>query len=239
MRVDFYLIGINRPDVVQRAENPEGFSSYRKKKISSIRNRSARLLSAAAGIAVEKGLAKFGLKESDISYGLNDYGKPSISGRPDIVFNVSHSGEYAVAAFLDTEEAEGQYLPGSGTGQTEEQHLPGDGTVQTEWLYTIGVDIEQAGRMNSRILSKMKPDTGFDDSKDDMCRRWTATEAFVKCIGKGLQAFDESFHFEKTPSGYMRLCQEIYDGEFSLIEADAPAGYRITCVVRKQEGAVS
>ena len=234
MRVDFCLIRADRPDVVERAQNPEGFSEYRRNKILSLKPFRSKCLSAAAGTACEIGFAKAGLKESELEYGFNEHGKPYVKDHPEIIFNLSHSGDYAVAAFVNRD----------------------DDDVEC----SVGVDIEQIERVNSRVVSKMKkdvgfePDTGFagdkcvagqnsDDRyaverlvgpKADLCRRWTATEAFLKCIGTGLASIDEDFYFEKTPSGHIRLCQDIYEGEFSVIEADAPPGYCITCVVRRQ-----
>ncbi|MBP5331938.1 MAG: 4'-phosphopantetheinyl transferase superfamily protein [Lachnospiraceae bacterium] len=241
MRVDFYIIKADRPDVVSRSGDPEGFSDYRRKKITALKNPASKRLSTAAGMAVENGLKKFGLRENDVSYGLNEHGKPFVEGHPEIVFNVSHSGDYAVAAFVDTEEADAVFV---GTEEADRGGSDNGKDLPPKVLWSVGVDIERIDRMNRRIVSKMKKDVGFDNPSDadeqekdmtDLCRRWTSAEAFVKCIGTGLISLEEDFHFEKTPSGYIRLCQDIYDGEFSLIEADAPSGYCITCVVRKQE----
>ena len=103
----------------------------------------------------------------------------------------------------------------------------------------LGVDIEQVTRMNRRILSFMKNDVGFEDTDEELCRRWTVREAFLKCIGTGLSSIREDYHIEKTATGNLRLCQYIYDGEFTIIEPEAPEGYRIACVIRRCSGTQS
>ena len=233
MTIDLYTIKVTRQDVLDSVNDPSRFSEYRRGKIQSTKLFSAKCLSAAAGIAMDEGLRRFGLREREARYIFNDRGKPYIDGHPEIIFNISHSGEYAVAAFLY-------------------------GTEQVI-IYDIGVDIEQIARINKRIVTFMKNDVGFEnesinnsmtvtmskqeaeiqpDSCDgfrkDLCRRWTAREAFIKCLGTGLASIREDYHFEKTATGNLRLCQSIYDGEFTIIEPEAPEGYCITCVVRRQ-----
>ena len=85
----------------------------------------------------------------------------------------------------------------------------------------------------------MKNDVGFEDTDEELCRRWTVREAFLKCIGTGLSSIREDYHIEKTATGNLRLCQYIYDGEFTIIEPEAPEGYRIACVIRQCSGTQS
>ena len=214
MNIDYYIVDAESSRAVAMADDPAGFSPYRRDKILKLKPIASKRLSAAAGIATAKGLESFGLRENETEFGSTEQGKPYIIGHPEIVFNVSHSGKYAVAAFMRDPD-----YPSSGG-------------------YALGVDIEQISRMNERIASFMKADIGFEgtteaENREDTCRRWTAREAFLKCIGLGISAFRDDFYFEKTPAGGMILHQNIADGQFEVIEAEAPAGYCITCVVQK------
>lgn len=56
-------------------------------------------LSLGADILLRHGLMKLGIADFRLGYGSN--GKPFITGRDDIFFNISHSGDYAVCAFSD------------------------------------------------------------------------------------------------------------------------------------------
>ncbi len=213
MNIDYYIVDAEGERAVAMADDPEGFSGYRKAKILALKPLISRRLSAAAGIAVAEGLESFGLREAETVFGTNEYGKPYIPDHPEIVFNVSHSGRYAVAAFLKEDRTGG---------------------------CSLGVDIEQISRMNGRIASYLKSDRGFApvmeaDGLKDLCRRWTATEAFAKCVGSGFAAFGDDFYFENTSPGRIMLRQDIYDGEFEVNEAEAPEGYCITCIVRKRD----
>ncbi len=58
---------------------------------------------AAAGLLLDYALRPYGLRERDMRYGENSCGKPYFIDRPDIHFNLSHSGGYAVCAVSDRE----------------------------------------------------------------------------------------------------------------------------------------
>ena len=257
MKTDIYIVDSRSEIVAERLENPDSFSEYRRKRILAVKPVRSKLLLTAAGIAVEEGLKKYGLVEHDTVFGLSDKEKPYIEGHPEIIFNVSHSGDYAVAAFLRT-NADRQpdgYMPAKavlqhGSGVPENTSDAGIGikviscelwglseTDSEGFSYSAGIDIERIGRMSRRIAPVTAGDVGFGspDPMRDLCRQWTAREAFVKCIGTGIVSIREDFHFEKTASGEMRLCQELYDGEFTLTEPEAPEGYCMTCIVRKYD----
>lgn len=212
MTVDYYIVEGTRQDVIDGVNDPACFSEYRQGKITSLKPFASKCLAAAAGIATDEGLRLFGIRERDVQYVLNDHGKPEIAGHPEIIFNISHSGEYAVAAFLHDINSDAAYL------------------------YDIGVDIERISRVKKGIVSFMKNDAGFADEPRDLCRRWTVREAFVKCIGTGLSSIREDYYLEKSENGDIKLCQDIYDGEFMILEPEAPEGYNISCVIRKRLG---
>lgn len=80
-----------------------GLSRERQKKIEEIRLKTERERSLMAGALFRLGLFRlYGLQEQTavISYGAR--GKPFLRDYPHIHFNLSHSGEYALAVFAPT-----------------------------------------------------------------------------------------------------------------------------------------
>lgn len=70
-------------------------SRKRQNKIMQFKMEADRLRSLGAGIALHAILKQYGLnpRETCLEYGTN--GKASVAGRPDIHFNLTHSGCYA------------------------------------------------------------------------------------------------------------------------------------------------
>lgn len=82
--------------------------SWRYEKAERIHNSKAKIVSIAAGLLIQKILfEQYGLTKDAIQVELGEYGKPILlSGKSDhatrkIHFNISHSGEYVVAAVSD------------------------------------------------------------------------------------------------------------------------------------------
>lgn len=74
-------------------------SDWRKFKVMSQKNRKDQNLTLAATCVIDVFLSSLGLCEKQMEYQLDGRGKPFFSGYGDIFFNLSHSGDYAMAAF--------------------------------------------------------------------------------------------------------------------------------------------
>lgn len=81
----------------------EKLSAQRRKKIDGYRMKKDKMLSLGAGILIDKGLEKFGLREANVRIAEKMHGKPYFPDYPDIHFNVSHSKKMVVAVFADVE----------------------------------------------------------------------------------------------------------------------------------------
>ena len=77
----------------------ERMSTERKKKIDAYKVNGSKRLSLGAGVLLEKALSEAGIDKYELIY--NDKNKPSIKGRSDIFFNISHSGNMAALAVSD------------------------------------------------------------------------------------------------------------------------------------------
>lgn len=109
MKVSVYMLDIScfhweRPENREQMELLiHRLSASRQAKIRAYRFDEARRLSLAAGLLLDYGLGEYGLRERDMRVEAGPWGKPRFYDRPDIHFNLSHSGTVAMAAFADCE----------------------------------------------------------------------------------------------------------------------------------------
>ncbi len=78
-------------------------SPARKIKANSYIFEKDKKLCLAAGLALDRGLRDFGLSEPSVSISYKENGKPYLKDYPHIHFNLSHSGEFAIAVISDQE----------------------------------------------------------------------------------------------------------------------------------------
>ena len=99
LMIKLYCVNVNS----MTKEEIDSLSSTRKEKASRYMFEKDKKLSLAAGVAFARGLKEYGLKESKVKISYSDHGKPHLIDYPDIHFNLSHSGEMAIAVFSDNE----------------------------------------------------------------------------------------------------------------------------------------
>ena len=86
-----------------REEDINNLSSLRIKKANSFVDEKDKLLSLAAGIALDKGLKEIGLNEKDLDIEINEYGKPYFKDQANIKFNLSHSIDTSICVISSKE----------------------------------------------------------------------------------------------------------------------------------------
>lgn len=134
--------------------------------------------------------------EAETIWQQNEYGKPYIAGW-DKDFSISHSTEFSVVA------------------------------VASE---AIGIDIEDIGR--DIDLEKFKRtkflnfDEGAYESKEEFLMRFTALEAYLKCLGKGFHKDARNISVRKVNDGIV-----IDDGKVIKAEVIKDGGYTIAIVM--------
>ena len=109
MSVKIYLLDVTRLRQESEAEKKEfeclceRLSGERQKKIRQFRHAKGRALSLGAGLLLDYGLSRYGLRERDVAmvYGADE--KPYLRDYPELFFNLSHSGTMAMAAFSERE----------------------------------------------------------------------------------------------------------------------------------------
>ena len=163
-------------------------------------------LCLAAGLVTDIGLKTYGLREKDMSYGFTGRGKPVFLNRPDIRFNISHSGQYAVAVFSQT------YDPGIDIERCSR--------ISNRIIYSFFTEGER-----EMILSQ--PD---EDSRRRMFGRiWTIREAFMKATGMGMATPRDGFE-TVMKDGRLGIRQSCAEGEFGTCEIMPLGDYCISVV---------
>ncbi len=176
---------------------------------SSSRRASNYDLCLAAGLVTDIGLQTYGLRERDMKYGFTAKGKPVFINCPEIKFNISHAGHYAVAAFSD------EFEPGI--------DIESSLRISSGIIYSFFSEGER-----NMILSA--PD---DVSKRLMFGRiWTVREAFMKATGLGLATPRDAYE-TIMKDGKLAIRQEVCDGEFGTYEMAPIDEYCISVVAGK------
>lgn len=165
-------------------------SSVRLEKANRCVQPKDRLLSLAAGKALDKGLQEYGLKEKDVTILMNEHGKPYLKDYPDIHFNLSHSGEIALAAFDEKE-----------IGCDIERKRP----IKEEIVRRCFSEEER-----EFILQAKGKDEAFT-------RIWVYKESFIKALGIGLGMSLSSFSVLPTSKGIV-LKQSFDPGNWAIEE---------------------
>lgn len=186
-------------------ENFAKLSKMRQEKITSFYFPKDKCLCLAAGILLDRGLAHYGLRENKVSFYYNPYGKAYISEFPQIHFNISHSGTFAVCAFsvypvgIDIEKKE--YMKGLLDLAYASLHYD-------EYTFLLQ---SQEGKHSNVFYSF-----------------WTAKESFSKSLGLGLALEARSYALPYPIQCYMWEEKEYYFKEYIL------DGYALSLCTQEQ-----
>lgn len=142
-------------------------SQERQARVSACRREEDKLRLAGAGAVLHRALREAGISADTCIFEANPWGKPFLKDREDIHFSLSHSGHWAVCAISDAD---------------------------------VGVDVEVPRCTMELARRHFHPDelaglSALDDAAraDALNRLWTAKEAFVKMLGRGLTVPLDSF----------------------------------------------
>lgn len=149
-------------DAAQFAYAYQSLSSRRQKKVDAFLFMKDKKLSLGAGLLLRQGLAAHGINEQEAVFAYGENGKPYLPEYSDVHFNLSHSGEMAVAVFSDT--AVGCDIERIGAADLP---LAAKFFSEREYQYL------------ARFPKGHQRDAAF-------YRLWTLKESFVKTTGAGL-----------------------------------------------------
>jgi len=118
-----------------------------------------------------------------LSFAYGDHGKPGLKGDPDLSFNLSHSGDWALIAMADAVLV----------GIDVEQIRPLPDALEVAERFFSDHEVERV-----RALPESEIPIGFFNA-------WTRKEAFVKAVGTGLTLPLHTFDVSLAPDEPARL----------------------------------
>lgn len=140
-------------------------SKERQQKIEAIRADGGRRSSLGGWTLIDYGLRElYGLREREVTIGYGAHGKPCVQNEPHIHFNLSHSGDYVLAAFAPVEV-------GCDIQQTV-QHA-------------------RSEQIAARFFTEEEQRAIADGM--DFYRVWARKESYIKCSGEGMSCDLRSF----------------------------------------------
>ena len=134
-------------------------SNERKEKVNFFFFSKSKYLSLATGFLLERELKNLGIKDYSLNYG--EFDKPYLVGIDNLYFNLSHSGQYAICAFYNSEI-------GIDIEQIVNISEPLIREVTTLSEYNFLINLDKTAQ------------------KENFFRLWTAKESYMKYTGKGL-----------------------------------------------------
>ncbi len=162
--IEFLHLNVNEIKDTEIANLP----AYRQEKANKYLFEKDKKLSLAAGILLEEGFNRLSLDAKEREIGYLEHGKPYLINRPDINFNLSHSGEVAIAVFSKKEIG-----------------------CDIEKIKNYNESIA------NRCFSLEEKDFILHSKNKDevFCRIWVMKESFLKAIGVGIGIKMDSISF--------------------------------------------
>lgn len=167
-------------------------SVKRREKADRYKFMSKKIECVGAGILIDEFLKQYGMREKDMIYLYNEYGKPYFKNFHNIHFSVSHSKGYALCSFGDKQ---------SGAD--------------------IQIESKDVLSLANRFFTKQECDYIFSQPDHQsqikaFYRVWVIKESFIKTIGRGMSLKLDSFSvcFKDKPA----IIQDFDEKEYNIKE---------------------
>ncbi|MEI3167924.1 MAG: 4'-phosphopantetheinyl transferase superfamily protein [Lachnospiraceae bacterium] len=203
MRVDAALTTKEETDLKGR------LSAARQEKIDRLRYAADRRLSLGAGLLLDQGLKRFGLRERTEAFGTVENGKPCLLHHPEIQFNLSHSGSMVMAAFSS---------------------CPVGCDVEKKQKARMDVAKRFFAPAEQRALLAAET----EEERDILFSRlWTLKESYLKVGGQGMAMALDSF---TIALGGQPVLVERKKARYRFQEFSLPDYCASVCVQRRKQG---
>ena len=161
-------------------QNPERYQahyatlpSFRKEKIDALRFPEDKRRSLCAWLLLTRALGEYGISPDEIQIVYGEHGKPFLSGKQPLFFNLSHSGQRVLCAVSHQE-----------VGCDVEQARP--------------VNLKLAKRFFSPYEYETLSSLPQEERQAAFLRLWTCKESFVKAVGTGLSLPLQDFSIDSA-----------------------------------------
>ncbi|MDE6791170.1 MAG: 4'-phosphopantetheinyl transferase superfamily protein [Clostridia bacterium] len=178
----------------------------RREKIKKLSVREKRNQSLAAGVIVLLALQRLGY-DGGVQIENGEHGKPRLVQPEGLSFNISHSGEWTVAAFSDCE-----------VGVDIEKIKPVDTRLADRYF---------AAEEREALAQS-------DGAQDLFFRFWTVKESYLKALGTGLSRPLNSFTVRLSESG-VSIDDPLVSKKWYAVEINAFKGYKIACCTEEAQ----
>lgn len=150
---------------------------------------------------------KLKLKNKDIVFSKNEYGKPYLEGKEEFNFNISHSGDWVICA-IDCDSV----------------------GIDIEEIKPIDFDIARQVFTESE-LKELDVREGFE-KLEYFYSIWTAKESYVKALGKGLFIPLDTFEIViNDDEAILNDCKK----DFLFKQYNMDSNYKVTVCSKKKE----
>ncbi len=172
-----------RIEILQHEDTDNKYMSkmndWRISRINACRSDEQRMEALAAGAALSFGLERdFDVRLVDMSVEIGSLGKPYFSNRPDIYFNLSHSGGIAFCAISDVPVGCDIQAVGKSRSAIAERYFHPDEAARLASLQ---------GAERTELFYKL----------------WALKESYVKMMGGGISSGFSRFCIETEPYPHM------------------------------------
>lgn len=162
-------------------------SSYRQEKINISRQKMDKIRSLGIGVLMDKYLQGRGLRERDMTYGVEKNGKPYFENQKGIFFNASHSGKYSVCTFSEA-------VVGCDIEMLEKRNLRVAKRFFTENENKYIFETVGEGVLGESCVYHGDKNDDFEKRQmERFVRVWTIKESYLKWLGTGLVRALDSF----------------------------------------------
>lgn len=151
---------------------------------------------------------KLHMRNSDIRFGKNEYGKPYLMGKNDFHFNLSHSGDWVVCAVSD-----------SVVGIDVEKIKPTDYNISKRFFSQDEHEYLVCQKERQRL------DTFYD--------LWTLKESYIKAVGKGLYMSLNDFSIV-IYNGLIYLKHQIENHLFNFKQFTIDIRYKLSVCLKSE-----
>jgi 4'-phosphopantetheinyl transferase len=146
-------------------------------------------------------IERWNIPNSQIEFVRNKYAKPALLGNPNFNFNISHSGEWVVAAF-DTSP------------------------IGIDIEYVQPIELTIADRYFTQAEIAQLYDQPLNERLAFFYKLWTLKESFIKAVGKGLSMPLHTFSF-RLINGDITVCSDSEMGQFYFQQYQIDADYQL------------
>lgn len=146
------------------------------------------------------------LKNADLNFCANEYGKPFLANMPNIKYNISHAGHYVACVISE----------GLSVGIDVEEIKPNDMKIAKRFFAKDEADylLNQPANLHTKIFYQL----------------WTMKESYIKMIGKGLSIPLDSFSVLKLAETNQACFQQFMKNEYIIGHICTEEADDISCI---------